>query len=86
MFDVKGTNPRTTHAPHSYLLSRRHFLVVFLGGADVGRVEGALQRQSRVSMENCAAGQDWPADFARARGMVLPAQRHDHAFAVHVEQ
>ena len=48
----------------------------------LGGIEEALPRQSRVSMENRAHGQNRSADVPQTGGMVLPAKRHTDAFAV----
>src|SRR5947208_13090148 len=73
------------YAYHCYLLSRCNFLLVFLRRAGLGGIKKALRRQSGISVEDRANGQVWSSHIAGAARMVLPAQRNDHALAVHAQ-
>src|SRR5215475_6481326 len=57
------------HANYRYRLSRRRFILVFLVRADLGGIEEALRRPRWFSLEDCADGSEWFANFTRAGAM-----------------
>src|SRR5437667_1245443 len=85
-FNAQLSTSNSAHENFRYLLSRCHFLLVFLVRAGVDGNEKAISGQSRVPMEDRADGQIRFAGLARATRMVLSAERHAHAVAVHVAQ
>ena len=76
---------RNSEGAHFYHeLSGCHVFLVFLVPTDLGRIETPLRRSGGVRLENCADGRRGLAEVARARGMVLPAQRVDESIVLHV--
>src|ERR1035437_5800968 len=74
------------HERKSHLLSRRHFVLVLLGGTGVGGTEAALREcAGGIQLENRFAGRIRHVEVAGAGGLVLPAQRNNHALAVHAQ-
>src|SRR5437899_7539032 len=78
---------RNSGGAHFYHeLSGCYVFLVFLVATDLGRIETPLRRSGGVRLENCADGRRGVAKVARARGMVLPAQRVDEPLALHVAE
>src|SRR5207248_5022864 len=75
-------NSASAHFHHE--LSGCYVFLVFLVATDLGRIETPLRRSGGVRLENCTDGWRGLAEVARARGMVLPAQRVDEPLAFHV--
>ena len=81
------SNDLTAKSAHgqSDLLSRGYFVVVLLGGADVGGTETTIRGPGRVRMEDRADAGGGVSGFQKPDGMVLATERFDHAIAFHVE-